>query len=195
MQKIILASQSKPRRELFSSLGISFVTIPADIDEKAIRDEDLKIRAEKIARTKGEKIEALHKGIVVSADTFSYSNGKVFEKPKDIEEAKETLSFLSDQKAINYTGFCYIDRANDIDFSTTVITSYSLRTLYKSEIEEYVQKFPVLEWAAGFALISPYILSFIKYVEGSYTALSYGLPTELLIPLLVKSGFEPYPVK
>ena len=53
-QKIILASGSKQRKLIMDALGIEYVVIPADIDEKAIRDEDLKSRAEKIARAKAE---------------------------------------------------------------------------------------------------------------------------------------------
>lgn len=193
MTQIILASQSRARKELVSSLGIAFVAMPARIDEKAIRDVDLKIRAEKIARAKAEKIASENSSIVIACDTFSESEGKVLEKPTSSKEAKEMLTFLSGKKAINYTGFCYIDRKNNIDFSTTVTVPYSLRILYPQEIELYVNSYPVTEWAAGFALVEPYITSFIASVNGSYTGLAYGLPTELLIPLLKKSGFEPKP--
>lgn len=190
---IILASQSKARAELLSSLGIPFKSLPAFIDEKSIRDTDLGIRAEKIARTKAEKIAESEQGIIIACDTFSYSEGRVFEKPSSPQEAFEMLTFLSGKKAINYTGFCYIDKKNDINYSTTIEVKYSLRELYSEEIKRYVKEFPVTQWAAGFALVFTYITSFIASVEGSYTGLAYGLPTEILIPLLKKSGFEPTP--
>jgi len=182
---IILASQSKARAELLSSLGIPFKPMPAFIDEKLIRDADLGVRAEKIAKSE--------KGIIIACDTFSYSEGRVFEKPSSTQEAFDMLSFLSGKKAINYTGFCYIDKKNGIDYSTTIEVKYSLRQLYPEELKKYVQDFPVTQWAAGFALVFTYITSFIASVEGSYTGLAYGLPTEELIPLLKKSGFEPIP--
>lgn len=193
MQQIILASQSTARFELFNSLGIPFVSKPSRIDEKAIRDNDLKVRAEKLARAKAEKIASMHKAIVVACDTFSESSGRILEKPANADEARDMLAFLSGKSAVNYTGFCYIDRLNNIDTSSVVSVNYTFRTLYKKEIDEYVKKFPVTRWAAGFALVFPYITSFISRVEGSYTGLAYGLPCELLIPLLKKSGFEPSP--
>lgn len=193
MKTVILASQSNARRLLFSSFGIPFVTIPASIDEKSIRDRSLKKRAEKIARTKAERIAAANKGVIVACDTFSRCEGVVLEKPETIKEAKKMLHFLSGKKAINYTGFCYIDRSKKIDFSTTVVVRYEIRELYSNEINKYVNDFPVTEWAAGFALVYPYITTFIAKINGSYTGLSYGLPTELLIPLLRQSGFEPKP--
>ena len=196
MRNIILASQSNARKEIFSSLGIPFTTIPAKIDEKAIRDTDFNIRAQKIADLKAKKVVALYPGdIIISCDTFSECEGKVLEKPRTVSEAKEMLKFLSGKNAINYTAFRYIDNQNDIDFRKTVEIGYTFRTLYPKEIEEYVEKFPVTEWAAGFALVFPYINTFISNVNGSLTGLSYGLPTELLIPLLKRSGFEPSPVK
>lgn len=190
---IILASQSKARAELLSSLGIPFKSLPAFIDEKSIRDTDLAVRAEKIARTKAEKIAESEKGIIIACDTFSSSEGRVFEKPSSMQEAFEMLTFLSGKNAVNYTGFCYIDKKNDINYSTAVEVKYSLRELYPEEIKKYVKKYPVTQWAAGFALVFTYITSFVSSVEGSYTGLAYGLPTEILLPLLKKSGFEPAP--
>ncbi len=194
MRKIILASQSSARKELFDSLRIPYITLPADIDEKSIRDNNLGIRAEKLARAKAEKILSQNEdSIIISCDTFSECQGKVFEKPKDTVEAKEMLMFLSEKNAVNYTGFCYIDRESGIDFSTTVKTFYSFRKLYNDEVELYIKEFPVVRWAAGFALVLPYVASFMAKVEGSLTGLSYGLPAEILIPLLKRSGFEPQP--
>lgn len=196
MRKIILASQSKARKSIFKSLGIPFETIPAKIDEKSIRNKDLSKRAVTIAKTKAHKIlEKYPDFIIIAADTFSESEGAVFEKPRSQKEAYEMLKKLSGKNALNYTGFCYIDRKEKIDFSTTVITEYRFRELYDKEIKTFVGSFPVTEWAAGFALVFPYINTFIESVNGSLTGLSYGFPTEVLIPLLKKSGFEPKPTK
>lgn len=194
MRKVILASQSNARKKLFGSLGIPYEAVPAHIDEKAIRDTDLLVRAQKIADAKAIKISNLHPdAIVIACDTFSSYNGNTFEKPASKEEAKEMLTVLSGKKAVNYTAFRYIDKKNGIDFAKTVKVSYKFRKLYENEINEYVEKFPVTEWAAAFALVLPYVTTLIAKVNGSYTGLSYGLPSELLIPLLKKSGFEPHP--
>ncbi len=194
MRTIILASQSKARKTLFASLGIPFKTIPPHINEKAIRDTNLLKRAQNIANAKAEKIFSLNPdAIIIACDTFSECKGKAFEKPKTKNEAKEMLQFLAGKDAVNYTAFRYIDKTNEIDFAKTVKVFYTFRILTENEIEEYVEKFPVTEWAAAFALVLPYVTTLIASVNGSYTGLSYGLPTELLIPLLVKSGFKIHP--
>lgn len=196
MRQIILASQSKARKEIFSSLGIPFDVVPANINEKGIRDTDLSIRAVKIATEKASTIKESHpQAIIIAADTYSECEGKVFEKPATSEEANQMLLELSGKAALNYTGFCYIDPVTSTNYSTTVVTKYSFRKLYEKEIEVYVKEFPVTEWAAGFALVRPYVLSMISDISGSYTGLSHGLPLEILIPLLKESGFEPMPQK
>lgn len=194
MRDIILASQSKPRKELFSSLGIPFKTIPADINEKAIRDTNLKLRARKIAKAKSQVLlKKYPDSIIIAADTFSEIDGEALEKPNDLKEAVEMLKKVSGKSAKNYTGFCYIDRKNNISVSATIVTKYSFRELYDKEVKSYVKRFPVLTWAAAFGLVHPYIITFVSRVNGSYTGLAYGLPMEKLIPLLKQSGFEPQP--
>ncbi|RJQ25868.1 hypothetical protein C4577_04600 [Candidatus Parcubacteria bacterium] len=194
-KRVILASKSLSRKTIFDSFGIPYEIIPADIDEKAIKDEDLKIKAEKIARAKAEKIAESEEGIIISADLFDLVEDKVFEKPKDLEEAKYMLKFLSGKKAAAFTGFCYMDKENEIDFSTSTKTEYIFRNLDDAEIEKYVNTFPVTNWAAGFTFLHPYMFTLISYINGSLNGLIYALPTEILIPLLTKSGLEISPKK
>lgn len=172
------------------ALGVPYIVIPADINEKEIRDENLELRAEKIARAKAEKVAEDQDGIIISADTFSACDGKVLEKPQSLDEAKEMLRLQADKECILYTGFCYIDKANKIDYSATAITKYVLRKLSDEEINKFVSNNPVTEWAAAFSPAYTYQLGFIKKIEGSLTGSTHGLPVELLIPCFEKSGVK-----
>jgi septum formation protein len=188
--KIILASGSKQRKTMMDALDIPYIVIPADIEEKAIRDENLELRAEKIARAKAEKVAEDNEGIIISADTFSACDGKVLEKPQSLDEARDMLKLQADKTCTLYTGFCYIDKANKIDYSATAITKYILRKLSDNEINKFVENNPVTEWAAAFSPAYTYQLGFIKKIEGSLTGSTHGLPVELLIPCLEKSGVK-----
>lgn len=189
-QQIILASGSKQRKIMMDALGIPYIVIPADIDEKEIREENLEVRAEKIARAKAEKVAEENEGIIISADTFSACDGKVLEKPQSLDEAKDMLKLQAYKTCTLYTGFCYIDKVNKIDYSATAITKYELRKLSDDEINKFVENNPVTEWAAAFSPAYTYQLGFIKYIEGSLTGSTHGLPVELLIPCLEKSGVK-----
>jgi septum formation protein len=189
-QKIILASGSKQRKIMMDALGIPYIVIPADIEEKIIRDENLELRAEKIARVKAEKVAKEHEGIIISADTFSACDGEVLEKPQSLDEARDMLKLQANKTCILYTGFCYIDKTNKIDYSATAITKYILRKLSDDEINKFVENNPVTEWAAAFSPAYTYQLGFIEKIEGSLTGPTHGLPVELLIPCLEKSGVK-----
>jgi septum formation protein len=189
-QQIILASGSKQRKIMMNALGISYIGVPAGIDEKSIRDKNLEVRAEKIARAKAEKVVSEHEGIIISADTFSAFDGKVLEKPQSLDEALDMLKLQADKECTLYTGFCYIDKINKIDYSATAITKYVLRKLSDDEINKFVENNPVTEWAAAFSPAYTYQLGFIKYIEGSLTGSTHGLPVELLIPCLEESGIK-----
>lgn len=188
--RIILASNSATRKKLMDSFGFSYEILPADIDEKAIRDDDLKIQSEKIARAKAEFIAKNNDGIIIAADTFGSVDGVVLEKPKTLEEASKMLKLQSEKTGIMYTGFCYIDRKNGINFSNVSEVKYTFRHLSDEEINIFVHKNPVLTWSAAFAPSDPYQTGFISKIEGSLTAIMYGIPSEFLIPLLEKSGVK-----
>jgi len=189
--KIILASGSQARKNIISSLNFLYTVIPADIDEKSIQDNDPAKRAEMIAIAKAEKIAQTEKAIIIAADTFCvHESGRVLEKPENIDEAKEMLRLQSNSADFIYSGFCYIDKINNFRFSKTAITKINFRKFSETEIDSYIKNMPVLTWSGAFYPGIPYGASLIKEVEGSLSSFLYGLPTELLIPQLEKSGIE-----
>jgi len=193
MKRIILASGSANRKTIFNSLHIPFEVIPSNINEKAVKEKEPSARARLLAQLKGEAVLKKQQAVVVAADTFTSCENKILEKPQTSDEAKKMLLFLSEKKAINNTGFYYRDPFKKIIFSKTVTTQVWFRKFFKQEIYKYIKKFPVKNWAAAYAASELYVAGMIKKVEGSLTGLTYGLPLEYLVPLLIKSGFNPHP--
>lgn len=191
-QRIILASGSEQRKNLFTALNIPFKIIRSDIDEQAIQDPDLKKRAELVARGKAEKVMQTEQGIIIAADTYPVYQNKALEKPQDIQEAITMLRQISNNTIMVYTGFCYIDRLHNIDYSTTTETQCTLRELTEEEIQAYAAAFPVTTWSAAFSAAYPYGMTLIAHINGSFTGLN-GLPMEVLVPLLRQSGVEVKP--
>lgn len=190
MQKIILASQSLQRKMIFETLNLPFEIIPANLDEKAITDPVIKVRAEKVARAKAEKIVKEHSGIIIAADTFCVVHGKIFEKPESKDEAKAMLQEMSGTSSLCYTSFCYIDRKNNIDFSTVLEIPFTLRPISQDEIDHYVENNSVTTWSAGIAPAYIESMSFVEKINGSFTAFIHGLPMELVVEYLKKSGVK-----
>lgn len=189
--KIILASQSPQRRDIFQALGRAFEIIPARVDEQQIDDPDLVKRAEKIARLKATSVAKQHpEAIVIAADTYTTLGGRAFEKPASLEEAAQMLHDQSGQICVAVTGFCYLDTAHDLDFSTTVQNKFKFRSLTKHEIDNYVKNQPVTTWSAAFCPGYPSGAALIEWAEGSITSFAYGLPIELVAKLLQQSGVK-----
>ncbi len=194
-QSIILASGSMMRKTVMDALMIPYTIVPADIDEKekAILDGDSVARAERLARAKAVAVADVHEGIVIAGDTFLVQDGVVLEKPATLGEARDMLMRLSGQRATVLTGFCYLDRENAIDVSDVVKITCTFREIETVEINYYTTAFPVLSFAAAFSPTSPYGASLVATVTGSMTGFIYGLPVELLVPLLKKSGIGLHP--
>lgn len=98
--KLVLASASPSRRALMEATGLSFETIPAGVDEVTIRqalsegDETVEPVdvAEILARAKAEAVSRTHPGAwVVGADQVLTFEGEIFDKPANMDQARERL--------------------------------------------------------------------------------------------------------
>ncbi len=189
MKKIILASQSPQRKLLMESIGIPFEIMPANIDEKAIIESNQKNRAQKIAKAKADFIYSdFSNAIIIAADTFTMFNNRAYEKPENLDEAKQMLKEQSGQHGFCFSGFAYIDKDKNINVSDVAVTEIVFRKLSDFEINKYVAENQVLTWSAGFCPAYPAGANLIATIKGSFTSFTHGLPMELLMTLLEKSG-------
>ena len=188
------------------ALGIPFEVMPADIDEKGIIESDQKLRAKLIAKAKAEEVLKMLQNevggglnsevggennlnpIIIAADTFTMFNGKAYEKPESKEEAMQMLQEQSGQTGVCFSGFAYIDKKNKIELNDVAVTEIVFRKLSDSEIQRYVDENPVMTWSAAFCPAYPAGANLIASIKGSFTSFTHGLPMEMLVPLLEKSG-------
>lgn len=188
-RQIILASQSPQRKAILLAIGVPFEVIPANIDEKSIQAKDQETRASKIATAKANAISVQYpEAIVIAADTYIVDGNQALEKPESLEEARQMLRQQSGREVFEYTGVCYIDPIKKIKHIGTAITELVFRKLSEREIERYVTTEPVLTWSAAFCPAYDSGAALIDHINGSFTGFTYGLPLEVIIPLLKKSG-------
>ena len=97
---IILASGSAIRRQIMTDAGIDFEVITKPVDEAAIKEsmlaESARLRdiADALAEAKSMRVSRIHQGLVIGADQIMVMNDQLFDKPKDIEEARERLKLM-----------------------------------------------------------------------------------------------------
>lgn len=186
-KKIILASTSPRRQELFGKLGIPFVMEAPDYEE----DMNLKIAPVKLARLlssgKASAVAKKHsQGIVIGADTFVVHNNHLLGKPKSRAEAREMLEKLSGQRVDILTGLTIIDAASGKQVSLTDITKVYIKKLSQSEITHYLASGEPLGKAGAFA-IQGLGAVIIKRIEGDFMG-AMGLPLFILVKELAKFG-------
>jgi septum formation protein len=188
-RQIILASQSPQRQNIFQTLGLPFEAVPADLDERAIIDPDLKLRARLVAEAKVKKVaQQFAQAIVLGADTYPVLADQALEKPADLAEARQMLTQLSGQEITEYSGFCYLDQQSGYFWSDTSVTTAVFRPLSPSEIDRYVEQNPVTTWSSAFSPAYDAGAALIQSVNGSLTSFTHGLPMEWVVECLAKSG-------
>lgn len=188
-KKIILASTSPRRRELFAKLRLPFAIEASDYEE----DMSLKMPPTKLAKFlslgKADAVAKKHKdGIVIGADTFVAFNNHLLGKPKSKAEAKLMLQKLSGKRVDILTGLTIIDIRSGKKVSVTDIVKVFIRKLSESEIDNYIASGEPMDKAGAFA-IQELGAVIIKKIEGDFQS-AMGLPLFILAKELKKFGIE-----
>jgi septum formation protein len=96
--KIVLASSSPSRRKILKNSGIDFLVKKPPITEskekKKYKGPPKKL-ALYLAEKKALSIKSIKDTLVVGADQVLFFQGKIFDKPRSINEAKKHLLLLS----------------------------------------------------------------------------------------------------
>ena len=169
--RIILASASKQRQDIFNMIGLKYDVITSDVPEESNQTEpDKYVEELSLNKAKSVKKQIKDKAIIISADTIIYSNNKIYEKPKSKEEAYSNLKELSNNKCTAYTGITLIDL-----YKEKVICSSSKVNVYFNEIKDeeaewYVNNEEKIFKCCGFVPLGKATV-FINKIEGDYNTL------------------------
>ncbi len=188
-RKIILASTSPRRKELFEKLRIPFIIEASDYEE----DMTLKMPPVKLVKVlsagKAMAVANKHKeGIIIGADTFVVFNNQLFGKPKNKLEAKKMLEKLSGKRVDILTGLTIIDLDLKKKISVTDIAKVYIKKLSGNEIDNYIASGEPMDKAGAFA-IQGLGAVIIRKVEGDFMSIM-GLPLFILSKQLKKLGIN-----
>lgn len=108
-------------------------------------------------------------------------DGKIFEKPRDHQEAIDFLRELSGS-VFRFVTSLIVLRTDTMKMLSTVETSeIRFRPLVESEIRDYVSRYPVLRFAGAFE--GDGVLRFADSVSGSYNFIT-SIPVSRLAVFL-----------
>jgi septum formation protein len=150
---LILASASPRRQELLNQIGCAdFLVRPAAVDETPRSLELPRAYAQRIAKSKLDKIIAAHPGAwILSADTVVAVGRRILPKAEDAATARKCLELLAGRTHRVYTalGWAHPDGKTQ---SHLECTHLRFKRLSSAEIERYIA---TQEWqgkAGGYAI-------------------------------------------
>ncbi len=174
--KIVLASGSPRRKEMFGLLGIDVEVIPSDIAEVGYGGEPPHIAA----RMTKQKVRAVRsrlgpafEGWVVGADTVVALDQDTFGKPRDAEDARTMLRRLSGKTHQVYSA--YRIEAFDGEVKEGVVaTDVTMAEIRLEDLEWYISTGEPFDKAGGYAIQGKGGV-FVTSIKGSYSNV-VGLP-------------------
>ncbi|MBI2639508.1 MAG: septum formation inhibitor Maf [Candidatus Sungbacteria bacterium] len=186
-KKIILASSSLQRQELFKKFGFEFIVQPSDFDERAVEigDPEKLVKTLALAKAKGVA-ERFSGSLVVGADTVVFHNGEIFGKPQSAAHAKEMLKKLNGDTHSVITGLSLYDADTHQFVVDAVETFVSFKPISDAEIDAYVKSQEPFGKAGGYTVQGLAGL-FVDRIQGDYFNV-LGLPLDLLAHRLSEFG-------
>jgi len=186
MPSFILASQSPRRKTLLEWAEIPFEIIVSDADESypsslAIEEVPVYIAKNKALAVKEMILPtkpALVNQCIIAADTVVVLGQTIIGKPKNKEEAIESLLALSGQTHKVITGVVLLYQGQEISFSETTLVEF--HALTPEQIEFYVDKYKPYDKAGGYAIQEWIGVVGIKKITGDFYNVM-GLPVSKLV--------------
>jgi septum formation protein len=148
LNKIILASQSKVRKEILDKNEIPNKVEPSNVDEDIVKESLLKEKAtpdiisKNLAELKANKISLKNTDeIVLGADSVIDLNGELISKPKNREEALKILKKLNGKKHYLVSSVC-ISKNGSMIWNYTDKATLTMKNFSDDELKLYLSKIP-----------------------------------------------------
>ena len=146
LNKIILASKSKVRKDILDKNNIESIVEPSNVDEDVVKLSLLKenaspeIISKNLAELKANKISAkIQDKIVLGADSVIDLNGELISKPESREEAMTILKKLNGKPHFLISSVC-ISKNGSMIWNYTDKATLIMKNFSDAELTEYLSK-------------------------------------------------------
>ena len=148
INRIILASKSKVRKEILDKNGIKSIVEPSNVDEDIVKLSLVKEQAtpeiisKNLAELKANKISVKKNDqIVLGADSVIDLNGELISKPDNREEAFEILKKLNGNTHYLISSVC-ISKNGTMIWNYTDKAILAMKNFSDDELKAYLSKIP-----------------------------------------------------
>jgi len=146
LDRIILASKSKVRKEILDKNNIKSVVMPSNVDEDVIKLSLLKKKAspeiisKNLAEIKANKVSLKKTNeIVLGADSVIDLNGELISKPENREEAMTILKKLNGKSHHLISSVC-ISKNGSMVWNYTDKATLKMKNFSAEELKKYLSK-------------------------------------------------------
>lgn len=186
--KLILASNSKWRKEIIEMAGLKCETMPSNIKEDISFSNPNDYVVELSKMKAYDVAKRVDSGIIISADTIGFLDDEKFEKPKSREEAFNNLRKLSGRVNYAVTGVTIIDKYKNKEVSFADSTAVYFKDMNDDEINWYIDHEKGIYECAGYSMETCGSL-FVTRVDGDYKNI-VGLPINRIYDELKNFGYS-----
>ncbi|MCK4299517.1 MAG: septum formation protein Maf, partial [Planctomycetes bacterium] len=174
-ERLILASASPRRREIFSLLEVPFIAAAADVDEEIEEGESPQEMVCRLSLAKARAVALSYpEGLIVAADTTVALDGDVLGKPADEAEAVAMLQRLRGRKHTVLSGVTVYHPASGQAITELAESTVLMRAYSDEEVARYAASGDPLDKAGAYA-IQHQNFSPVERIGGCYANVM-GLP-------------------
>ena len=146
LNKIILASKSKVRKEILDKNNIECIVEPSNVDEDAVKLSLLKenaspeIISKNLAELKANKVSVKKiDQMVLGADSVIDLNGELISKPNSRKDAMKILKKLNGKSHFLISSVC-ISKNGSMIWNYTDRSKLTMKNFSEEELNEYLSK-------------------------------------------------------
>ena len=146
LNKIILASKSKIRKEILDKNNIKCVVEPSNVDEEPVKESLLKEQAsseiisKNLAELKANKVSIKKiDEIVLGADSVIDLDGELISKPESREEALTILKKLNGKSHFLISSVC-ISKNGSMVWNYTDKAKLTMKNFSEDQLKKYLSK-------------------------------------------------------
>jgi septum formation protein len=175
-------------------MGLTFDIIPSKFEEHLDHARSTEEVAVELALGKANDVAKKYpEAIVIGSDTIVSVDGKQYGKPKDEQDARQTLILLAGRTNIVTTAVVVVCKAEDTEMRDVISSIIFFKPLNRTKLETYLA---AGDWhdKAGSYGIQGGAAPLIERIEGEYDAV-LGLPTRPLADMLRAMGVSCRPAQ
>lgn len=187
---LILASASPIRRAMLDAAGVRYRAAVASVDESALKrqlDDPPHIAIE-LAKAKALDVSAREPGNwVIGSDSVVSVAGRLFDKPRDRDEAAEHLRFFSGT-TMELTSAVALANEGVVDWTHADKARLQVRTLSVAFVESYLDReWPAVGNCVGVFRMEGYGVHLFDRIDGDHFTI-LGMPLIALLGAMRKRG-------